>query len=137
MPRRAIVDKWFAEYDNPHKDALQLVRRIILETDPRVDETIKWQTPTFTYEGNIASFNPKSKAHVSLLFHTGATIPGQHPLLIGGGDTARYMSLASIDEVRGARKGIQEVIRAWIASKTASTKKIASTKSPTRKARTR
>jgi hypothetical protein len=74
-----------------------LVRSYILETDPRVDETIEWQTPTFTYEGNIASFNPRSKDHVS--------------------HTARYMSFASLSETRAPKHGIQHVIRARIASK--------------------
>ena len=137
MPRRRIVDQWFANYENPHKDAMQLVRSIILETDPRVDETIKWQTPTFTYEGNIASFNPRSNGHISLLFHTGAAIPGKHPLLTGGGETARYISFASIDDVRGARKGLQDVIRGWIGSKAATASKVGKAKPRTAKARTR
>lgn len=117
MPRQRVVDEWFARYENPHKEAMLLVRSFILETDPRVDETIKWQTPTFTYEGNIASFNPRSEDHVSLLFHTGAAIPGKHPLLAGGGETARYMSFASLSEVRAAKKGLQDVVRAWIGSR--------------------
>ncbi|HEY8211761.1 MAG TPA: hypothetical protein VIG99_29965 [Myxococcaceae bacterium] len=29
-----------------------------------------WQTPTFCFQGNLASFNPKSKQHVSLMFQT-------------------------------------------------------------------
>ena len=52
-------------------------------------EMIKWKLPTFMYEGNMASFNPRTKSHVSLMFHTGASIPGDHPRLEGGGDTAR------------------------------------------------
>jgi hypothetical protein len=74
-------------------------------------------------EGNIASFNPRSGDHVSLLFHTGAAIPGKHPLLTGGGDTARYMSFESLADVRGARKGLEAVIRAWIESRTAKSRK--------------
>jgi len=54
------VDRWFAGYDNPHKDAMLRVRSIILE-DGRITETIKWSAPTFTYRGNMASFNPRSK----------------------------------------------------------------------------
>jgi len=137
MSRRRVVDEWFAKYENPHKEAMQLVRTIILATDPRVDETIKWQTPTFTYEGNIASFNPRSKDHVSLMFHTGATIPGTHPLLAGGGDTARYISFASSAEVLRARKGIQDVIRAWILSRETNVRSPSKTASSAAKRRAR
>jgi hypothetical protein len=35
--------------------------RLGLPTDGRVTESIKWKTPTFAYEGNIASFNPSAK----------------------------------------------------------------------------
>ena len=85
MPRRKEVDAWFAKYDNPMKDVVQRVREIILDADPRIDECIKWQAPTFTYDGNLASFFPKAKQHASLMFHTGSTIPGKHPRLEGTG----------------------------------------------------
>ena len=85
MPKRKEVDDWFATYEGPMKAAMLRVREIILGADGRVDECIKWQTPTFTCEGNLASFNPRSKKAVSLLFHTGASIPGTHPRLVGGG----------------------------------------------------
>ena len=70
------VDAWFAERQHPLTDAMQLARRLILEADPRVTESIKWKTPTFDFRGNIVSFNP-SKKFVSLLFHRGAEIPDE------------------------------------------------------------
>jgi hypothetical protein len=112
----AEVDDWFAVYDNPLKPAMLRVREIILEDD-RMSETIKWKTPTFVYRGNMASFNPRSKKHVSLLFHTGATIPGDHPRLSGGGDTARYMAFADVDDVEAAADEIRAVTAAWCDSK--------------------
>lgn len=73
------VDTWFDDYDLPQKTLMQAVRRVMLAADPRLGETIKWQTPTFTCNGNLASFNPRSKKHVSLLVHNGARIPGRLP----------------------------------------------------------
>ena len=110
------VDAWFAAYDHPEKDAMLRVRQIIL-SDDRVTETIKWKSPTFTYEGNMASFNPRTKAHVSLMFHTGASIPGDHPLLQGGGETARYMTFADLSEVESAESRIRAVVAAWCESR--------------------
>jgi hypothetical protein len=106
------VDEWFTEYDSPLKDAMLRVREIILE-DPRMTESVKWKTPTFSYRGNLASFNPRSKAHVSLLFHTGASIPGDHPRLEGGGDVARYMRLADLTEVEAAADDLRAVVAVW------------------------
>jgi hypothetical protein len=106
------VDAWFAEKEPPMADAMQLVRRLVLDADPRVTESITWQTPTFAYRGNIASFNP-AKKQVSLLFHRGAEIPGEHPRLAGEGRLARVMRFADVAEVEQAAGELQAVIRAW------------------------
>jgi hypothetical protein len=49
-------------------------RDIILGADGRVTESIKWKTPTFAYNGNIASFNP-SRHLLGIMFHRGSEIP--------------------------------------------------------------
>ena len=117
MPRRSEVDAWFDAYDNPMKPVVLAIRDILLAVDPRVDECIKWKAPTFTFEGNLASFYPKSKKHASLMFHQGAKIPGKHPRLEGTGDTSRVMKIESLDELAKARKALEAVVRAWIALK--------------------
>jgi hypothetical protein len=106
------VDEWFAARAHPLDDAMQFVRRLILEADPRVTESIKWKTPTFSYRGNIASFNP-AKNLVSLLFHRGAEIPGDFPRLEGEGRLARVMRFADVPEVERAADELQAVVRAW------------------------
>ena len=113
MPRRPEVDAWFERYDNPMKDVVQRVREIILDADARIDECIKWQAPTFTYQGNLASFYPKSRQHASLMFHVGAKIPGQHPRLEGTGDTSRVMKIGSLEEAETARPELETIVHAW------------------------
>jgi hypothetical protein len=110
------VGDWFALKNHPQEAAMQRVRQVILDVDPRVTETIKWQTPTFMFEGNIASFNP-AKNFVSLLFHRGSEIPGNHPRLVGDGRLARTMRFADVDEVNTAAPELQGVIRSWIEMK--------------------
>jgi hypothetical protein len=82
-----------------------------------MSETIKWKSPTFMYQGNLASFNPRTKAHVSLMFHTGASIPGDHPLLEGGGDTARYAKFADHAAVEDNRAALLAIVDAWCRSR--------------------
>lgn len=116
MPKSPEVDDWFETYEHPAKDAMLRVRDIILDDD-RITETIKWKSPTFMYEGNMASFNPRTKAHVSLMFHTGASIPGSHARLEGGGDTARYMRFTDLADVESARGDIESIVDAWSESR--------------------
>ena len=113
MPRQPEVDAWFERYDNPMKDVVQRMREIILDADPRVDECIKWQAPTFTYKGNIASFFPKSKQHASLMFHQGAKIPGTFSRLEGGGDTGRYLKVTDLHDAEAVKAELESVVRAW------------------------
>lgn len=112
MNRNPEVDRWLDEHAHPLDDARRRVREIILEADGRVTESIKWSTPTFAYKGNIASFNP-SKNLISILFHRGAEIPGDHPRLEGEGRLARTMRFAGRDEVEAGRAELEAVIRAW------------------------
>jgi hypothetical protein len=116
MPTNPEVDVWFDDYEHPAKDAMQRVREIIL-SDDRISETIKWKSPTFMHEGNLASFNPRTKAHVSLMFHTGASIPGEFLRLEGGGDTARYMKFSDLDDVKSAKAELLAIVDAWCQSR--------------------
>jgi hypothetical protein len=113
MNRSKEVDAWFGRYDNPMKDVVLRVRELILEADPRIEECIKWQAPTFTYRGNLASFFPKSKAHASLMFHQGASIPGAHPRLEGTAAAGRTMKFGSVAEATAARADLRRVVKAW------------------------
>jgi predicted ATPase len=108
------VDAWFAERQHPLEDAMQLARRLILDADSRVTESVKWKAPTYSFNGNIVSFNP-SKKLVSLLFHRGAAIPGDFPRLVGDGRLVRTMRFADVGEVEQAADELQAVIRAWCA----------------------
>lgn len=75
--------------NHPLNNEIQRVREIILTTDHRIEEAIKWSSPTFMYKGNIASFFMNAKGFLSLMFHKGAIIPKVNDLLEGGGKGAR------------------------------------------------
>lgn len=113
MAKTSEVDAWFVKKQHPLTAVMQRVRAIMLDADQRLDECIKWQTPTFHFLGNLASFNPNTKSHVSLMFHTGAKIPGKHPALIGGGDTARYVKFDDMAAAEALRGELEAIVRAW------------------------
>jgi hypothetical protein len=102
MNRNPDVDRWFDQADHPLDATMRRARDIILSADGRVTESIKWKTPTFAYRGNIASFNP-SKRLLSIMFHRGAEIPGEHPRLEGDGTLVRTMRLPTWTSSRPAK----------------------------------
>jgi uncharacterized protein YdhG (YjbR/CyaY superfamily) len=123
MGKSKEVEAWLARYQNPMKEVVLRIREIILEADQRIDECIKWQAPTFAFQGNLASFFPKSKQHASLMFHLGARIPGDHPRLEGSGDTSRVMKIGSVAEANAARPDLERIVRAWCEWRASGTKK--------------
>ena len=112
------VDRWFADQpDNPLLGALEVAREVILSADDRVEESIKWKTPTFSYEGNIVSFAIGAKNFVSLMFHKGAEIPGDHPRLAGDGKQVRTMRFDDREDLADNRGDLEAVIKAWCDSR--------------------
>lgn len=116
MNRNPEVDAWLDAAGHPLDATLRRARDIILAADDRVTECIKWKTPTFAFKGNIASFNP-SKKLVSIMFHRGSEIPGDHPRLEGDGRLVRTMRFAGLDELEAGRADLEAAIRAWCESK--------------------
>lgn len=108
------VDAFLKERKHPLTQEIQEVRKIILETDPRIEETIKWKSPTFMYKGNIASYFFNAKKFVSLMFHKGALIPDASGLLEGDGKESRVARFHSLEDIGEKKEALQAIIRAWI-----------------------
>lgn len=109
------VDKFLEEKKHPLNSEIQLIRKIILSTDHKIEETIKWQSPTFMYKGNIASFFMNAKKMVSLMFHKGALIKDNSGLLEGDGKEARTARFYSLEDVKNKKPALEAVIKEWIA----------------------
>jgi hypothetical protein len=119
--RNPEVEEWFAGYENPQKEVLLFMREVILAADERIEEAIKWKSPTFVYKGNIASFNPRAKKHASLMFHAGASIPGEFPHLEGSGDVARYLTVEDLQQAKELEPELISIVRAWCDMRDATT----------------
>lgn len=111
------VEGFFTQLDHPLSEVMLRIREIILSTDGRMTEVIKWGAPTFVYQGNLATFNIRAKKFVNLTFHTGALIPGNHNVLEGDGKEARVMRFVDMAEVEAKREALQSVVKFWIKMK--------------------
>jgi len=111
----ADVDRWFKERKPPAEAALQRVRDVILRADPRVAESVKYGTVTFSYEGDLATFVQYNKPTVNVMFNRGARIPGRFPHLEGSGPSARFMRFENLADVNTRASELSRVVRAWCA----------------------
>ena len=111
------VDAFLKKKNHPLNREIQMVRAIILNTDNRIEEDIKWSVPTFMYKGNIASYYMNAKKFVSLMFHKGATISDSSGLLEGDGKEARVARFADTADIKKKRKKLEGIIKEWIKMK--------------------
>lgn len=112
--RNPDVDAWLEKYQNPQRELVARIREFILDIDPAVTEAIKWQAPTFIYHGNIASFFPKAKKNVTLMFHHGASLANDGGLLEGDGDVSRVARFIDDADFESKKPALQAVIEDWI-----------------------
>lgn len=119
QPRDAAVESWISARGE-QAPLMLAVREVILGTDARIGECIKWSCPTFVFEGNLVSINPQAKKFVSLMFHTGGKIPGSFPVLTGDGATCKFVRIEDRSDLRAKQRGLEDVIRAWCDWKTKS-----------------
>jgi uncharacterized protein YdeI (YjbR/CyaY-like superfamily) len=114
MKKNPEVDRYLNEKKHPMTPEIQRVREIVLATDPRIEETIKWKSPTFMYKGNMASYFMNAKKHVSLMFHKGAFIKDNSGLLQGEGKEARVAKFTNFQEIEDRKQDLENVVREWI-----------------------
>ena len=111
------VDAFLKKRNHPLNREIQMIRAIILSTDSRIEEDIKWSVPTLMYKGNIASYYMNAKKFVSLMFHKGATITDKSGLLEGDGKEARVARFLDTADIKKKRKALEGVIKEWMKMK--------------------
>lgn len=117
MNKNPEVDTWFETYDNPRKEEVLKVRELILASNPKMTEDIKWKAPNFMYKGNLCTFNPRAKKLVTLIFHTGASLKDSKGLLEGDGKTARVARFHNMEDILSKKEAIEAIVNEWIALK--------------------
>lgn len=74
MPKQVeTVVEWMQNLNHPLKAEIEAVRGIILNANPQITEHIKWNAPSFCYEGDdrvTLRLHPPDR--IQLVFHRGA-----------------------------------------------------------------
>ena len=112
MNKSEKVDVWFEKTRNPQKKLIAAVREAVLEADDRVTERLKWNSPTFTYRDELATFFPKARSYACLLFHEGSAVPGEFPSFNQEESGALTLRIRNDAELRAKRAELQALVRA-------------------------
>jgi len=102
------------------------IRQNILKASNEISEQIKWNSPSFFYNGAMKPFDPKAykrdivvmnlrKNEVLLVFPTGNTIDDKSGLLEGDyADGRRLVKFTNLADFETKKKDLQFVIKDWI-----------------------
>jgi uncharacterized protein YdhG (YjbR/CyaY superfamily) len=69
------VDDYIASLDQPKRDALETLRRTILEILPDAEETISYGMPAYKVDGKTIAGFAAFTNHLSYLPHSGSVLP--------------------------------------------------------------
>ena len=105
------VNDFMEKLEHPLKNEIELVRRIILESDPSILEQVKWNAPSFRSTGDFVTFNVRPVDKIHLVFHHPSIVQIESDLLEGEYKDRRMLYLRNRAEIESARIEIQRIIR--------------------------
>lgn len=120
------VTEYIQKLDPGFARLVEAIRQLILSTDKEIGEQIKWNSPSFFYQGEMKPFNPKEykrdimvlnirKGIALLVFPTGAIINDTTGILEGQyTDGRRLVTFTDMKDVAAKGKDLQKVIKQWL-----------------------
>ena len=121
----AQVAEFMNNLEHPFKEEIEEVRNIILSTDERITERIKWNAPSFCYDGeDRIAFNLHGKGFIRLVFHCGAKAKDRNTNKLLIEDTSGILEWKEVDramihftnknDIKAKEEQLREIITKWL-----------------------
>lgn len=109
-----LIDQRIVELGGWRGKMLARIRRLILKAAPDIGEEWKWDSPVWTYHGNVVAFGA-FQDHVKLNFFKGASLEDPGHLFNAGLDAkaTRAIDIHEGDEIN--ERALQTLIHAAVA----------------------
>jgi hypothetical protein len=118
------VDELMKSLVHPHKDAIALLRQVILGVDASVSEGVKWNAPSFRTTEYFATTNLRTKTGIGVILHLGAKVrdlaPGALAIKDPGGllkwlaNDRAAMEFSDVNDVKSKQGTVEKILRQWI-----------------------
>ncbi len=118
------VADFLAELDHPHKPGIERLRALILTSDKRVTEELKWNAPSFKITDHFATFRVHPPKDIQLILHTGATatsnakrfeIEDPSRLLKWPATDRAVLTLRSEADLQSHLAEVEDILKQWVA----------------------
>lgn len=121
--RTPEIDAFIQEQKHPLEAEIEMIRSIILAANPEITEHIKWNAPSFCFDGeDRVTFNLRAKDGVQLVFHRGAKVKGAKGFEFK--DATGLMEWVAADralvkfkdlkDVKAKKAALTEVVKKWV-----------------------
>jgi hypothetical protein len=108
------IDEFVNKLEHPLKAEIAAAIKIIREASPQLEEDVKWGGPSFDYKEPMATFNPRVKDFVAIIFHKGELIKDETGLLEPAPKGKAYVKFYSMEDVEKHKANLQKVVKGWI-----------------------
>jgi hypothetical protein len=120
------VSNYINEHPHDFAELINTIRQLILSSDSQIGEHIKWNSPSFFYDGPMEPFKPKeykrdlvvvnTRKNIALLvFPTGDIIQKATAILEGTyTDGRRMITFNNMYDIKNKGIELQKVIKEWI-----------------------
>jgi uncharacterized protein YdhG (YjbR/CyaY superfamily) len=106
------VDEFMDKLDHPFKAEVQIVREIIRNVNPGITEQIKWNAPSFSYNGeSLVTFNLWEKERIHLVFHNPMISKVKSKLLEGDYEHRRMAYFEDKQDIDAKKATLEKVLK--------------------------
>ncbi|QDE81532.1 hypothetical protein BHS07_08085 [Myxococcus xanthus] len=121
--RSEDVERFMQELEHARRDEVETLRTSILSAHPGITERIKWNAPSFCFQGDDrVTFKLKPKDCVQLIFHRGAKVKAAQGfsfedtsgLLQWAAPDRAVVTLRDLAEVKAKKKALCQVVVQWM-----------------------
>lgn len=117
------VDEFMAKLEHPHKAEIEVVRALILGADDRINESVKWNAPSFYLKEHFATFKLRPMERIQVVFHTGAKVQANSPtmeirdrsgLLKWVAKDRCVATFTDMDDIHSKKDALIAIVKQWI-----------------------
>lgn len=118
------VHEFMAGLEHPLKAEIEAVRALILGADQRIQESIKWNAPSFYIEEHFATFKLRPMETIQVVFHTGAKVKAKitameisdpSGLLKWAEKDRCVATFSDMNDIESKQTALITIVKQWIA----------------------
>jgi uncharacterized protein YdhG (YjbR/CyaY superfamily) len=106
------VNEFMDKLEHPLKAEVNMLRQIIRNVNKDITEQIKWNAPSFSYNGQyLVTFNLRPMDHIHLVFHNPMISKVQSKLLEGEYKDRRMAYFTNTNDIQAKKPVLEKALK--------------------------